>query len=218
MIKGSFTSLLSSAALALALVSGASATTVTIGNAHYVNGEGYMSSQAGAVTTTFDGLTHLPSGFTATNNLSNPLATGRSAGNYLNPTGDNSTYATTGTGVVQDAFAKGTTYFGFYWGSLDNNNDFAITESNGSTFNMYGATLASDFNVPADGNSSYFVNFFADPGTTFAVADFRSSSNAFEFDNVATATPEPGTVAMLAGGLLILVGAFRRRKSPKTSR
>ena len=206
-------SLISSAALALALVSQAGATTVTIGGTA-VAGEGLETSVVGATTTTFDGLTTLPLGYNAIGTTPvNPLVIGSTSSTYKAPTGDTSTYLTTGTGLIFNLPAAGVTYFGFYWGSLDSYNDFTITDSQNHTYNMTGAQLASSFGLNADGNSSYFVNFFADAGTTFKAAGFSSSVNSFEFDNVATATPEPGTVAMLSGGLLILAGAMRRRKA-----
>jgi hypothetical protein len=173
-----------------------------------------MTSVAGATTTTFNGLTSLPSGFSAHGTTpSDPLVNGSVLDVYKAPTGDNSTYLSTGTGVVFDTLTTPATYFGFYWGSLDTYNVFAISESNGKTLTVTGAELASEFCIPANGNSSYFVNFFADPGTTFTVAGFSSSNYALEVDNIATATPEPGTVALLAGGLLIVAGTFRRRKA-----
>ena len=90
---------------------------------------------------------------------------------------------------------------------------FAITDNSGATHSYTGASLASEFGLNATGSTSYYVNFFATPGTTFTAAGFGSANQfAFEFDNVATATPEPGTVAMLAGGLLVLAGAVRRRR------
>jgi hypothetical protein len=57
------------------------------------------------------------------------------------------------------------------------------------------------------------VNFYADPGTTFTSAGFSSTQDSFELDNIATATPEPASIATLAGGLLIVAGAIRRRKA-----
>jgi hypothetical protein len=213
MKKSNLFSLFSSAALALALVSHASATTITIGGTS-VAGQGEESSVAGAITTTFNGLTSLPSGFSSTGTTpANPLVNGSVSTVYLEPTGDTSTYLTTGTGFIIDTLAKDTNYFGFYWGSLDTYNTFQIDESNGSVLQINGAQLASEFNIAADGNSSYFVNFFSDPGTTFTSAGFTSGINSIEVDNVATATPEPGTIALLSGGLLVVAGALRRRKA-----
>ena len=204
--------LLPSAALALALVGAVSATTITSGG-HLVTNEGMMTTQAGATTTTFDGLTLLPTGFTASGTTpSNPLVSHSSNGVYAAPANDTSTFLTTGSGSITDHLAAGTTYLGFYWGSIDNYNTLSLTESNGTVLSYTGATVASAAGLDADGNHSYFVNFFANPGVTFTSATFGASRNSFEFDNVASATPEPGTVAMLAGGLLIVAGTFRRRR------
>jgi hypothetical protein len=208
--------LLSSAALALALVSQASATSITIGGID-ISGEGQISSNLGATTQTFDGMTTLPTGYlaigtTPANPLVNPPNT---PGLYSEPTNDGSTYVSTGTGAVLNlAVPAGTTYFGFYWGSLDTYNVFELQQSNGDTLDITGAQLASLVpGVVADGSTSYFVNFSADPGATFTSAGFSSLQNSFEFDNVATATPEPASLAMLAGGLLVLAGTVRRRKA-----
>jgi hypothetical protein len=208
------TSLFSSAALALALVSSASATTVTIGGTA-VAGEGMETSVQGATTMTFDGLKALPAGFSAIGTTpAIPLVSGSLYGVYQAPTGDTSTYLTTGAGAIVDlALAPGTTYFGFYWGSADTNNDFQIDESNGSILNINGTQLGALTGAAINRSNSYFVNFYADPGTTFTSAGFSSTQDSFELDNIATATPEPASIATLAGGLLIVAGAIRRRKA-----
>jgi hypothetical protein len=207
-------SFFSSVALALALVSQAGATTVTLGGTA-VAGEGVESSVAGATTMTFDGLTALPSGFVAQGTTpTSGIVSGSVTNVYKAPTGDTSNYLTTGTGFILDyAIPAGSTYFGFYWGSVDNYNTFEIDEANGKKLQLTGASLTSMFGVTVNGSNSYFVNVYADQGTSFTSAGFGSSTNAFELDNVATATPEPASLAMLAGGLLVVAGAVRRRKA-----
>jgi hypothetical protein len=208
-------SFFSSIAFALALVSQAGATTVTLGGT-LVAGEGVESSVAGAHTTTFDGLTALPAGFVANGTTPViPIANGSATSVFLSPTGDTSTYLTTGTGFILDyAIPAGSTYFGFYWGSVDTYNTFELDQSNGHNLQITGAALQSMFpTINVNGNNSYFVNVFADAGTTFTSAGFASSINSFELDNVATATPEPASIAMLACGLLAIAGTLRRRKA-----
>jgi hypothetical protein len=208
-------SFFSSVALALALVSQAGATTVTLGGTA-VAGQGLESSVAGATTMTFNGLTALPTGFVAQGTTpASGMVSGSLTNVYLAPTGDTSTYLTTGTGFILDyAIPAGSTYFGFYWGSADNYNTFEIDEANGQKLQLTGASLTSMFGVTVNGSNSYFVNVYADQGTSFTSAGFASSPlNAFELDNVATATPEPASLAMLAGGLLVVAGAVRRRKA-----
>jgi len=207
-------SFFSSLALAMALVSQANATTITLGGTT-VAGQGVESSVSGATTMTFNGLTALPAGFVAQGATpAAGLATGNLSNVFLEPTGDTSTYLTTGTGFILDyAIPAGSTYFGFYWGSTDIYNTFQINESNGSDLQITGSTLASMFpGINVNGNNSYFVNLYADAGTTFTSAGFASSNYAFEVDNIATATPEPASIAMLAGGLLVVAGSLRRRR------
>jgi hypothetical protein len=214
MTKFTFTSLLPSAALALALVSPATAATVTLGGTAIPN-EGVESSVAGATTITFDGLTSLPAGFaSAGTNPANPLVNPPSVANlYAVPTADSSTFLSTGLGTITDTLPSGTTYFGFYWGSVDIYNTLTLDLSDGSQWILTGDTLAADTGALDNVAAAYFVNFTPDPGLTFTEAIFTSSQYSFEFDNVATATPEPASIALIAGGLLAVAGAIRRRKA-----
>ncbi len=204
------------AAIALGLATSAGATTMTIGGSLDGN-QGMMTSVAGATTITFNGNTTLPNGFTASGtNPANPLVQGSHGNLYKAPSGDTSTYLTTGTGTIVDTLSTPATYFGFYWGSPDESNHLKITESNGKTFTINGDGLDPDCRFSEEGdNGSYYVNFFADAGTTFKSVEFSSCEKAFEFDNVATAsaTPEPATITIMAGGLLICAGSLRRRKA-----
>jgi len=211
MTKLSLSSFFSSAALALALVTPATATTVVTLGGTAVSGQGMESSLAAGTTTTFNN-NQLPTSFSGDGSAA--IVTGSVTNVYLTPTGDTSAYVTTGVGSLTDTLGADITSFGFYWGSVDPWNTFSITESNGqasSTLTLTGAQLGSEFNVPINGSDSYFVNFSADAGETFTSATFASTQNSLEFDNVVTATPEPASFAMLAGGLLAIAGVLRRR-------
>ncbi len=214
MINSRLFCLISEAALALALVGQASATTITVGG-DVAPSQGEVSAIAGATTITFNGLTSLPAGFTSFNTTpTDPVVQGSVTNVYRTPTGDSSTYLTTGLGTITDTLSTPSSYFGFYSGSLDYYSIVTLQESNGSSTTINGAQLASEFGIQDNGVNSYYLNFFADPGTTFTAATFASNGFSLEIDNVATAAiPEPGSVATLAGGLLILAGAIRRRHS-----
>ncbi len=105
-------------------------------------------------------------------------------------------------------------YFGLYWGSIDAYNTI--------TFLLNGAPLAggvftgADFS-PADGNqtaaaTNEYVDFFFSGGQAYNQVSFSTSQLNFEFDNMAYgAIPEPGSLALLAAGLLGFGVLARRR-------
>jgi hypothetical protein len=213
MTKTIITSIFSTAALALALVSPLSATTITVGGTSVLN-EGVMSSVAGATTQTFDGLTSLPSGFTASGTTpANPLVHGSLVNVYASPQNDTSTYLTTGLGTITDTLAAGTDYFGVYWGSVDTYNTLTLKESNGQQVVINGDTLHAATGAIDNGTTSYYTNVFASPGVSFTSAVFASTNYAFEVDNVSSATPEPASLALFAGGLLTIAGVIRRKRN-----
>ena len=123
---------------------------------------------------------------------------------------DNSQYLTTGTGTATLTFQQGQHYLGILWGSVDSYN--TLTFYNGAA--AVGSISGSQVLTPADGyqfaGGSAYVNVFSTTAFTSVVA--RSGSNAFEFDNVAYAVPEPASLAMCATALVGLTGAAARKR------
>jgi hypothetical protein len=195
--------------------------------ATYVNfdnlaGTGNAGGVSNGVTVAFDGAAPPPGGQTWTPPPnSNP---GVNAAPYLsNSNGtlfgdpnngeDTTPYLTTGTGSVTLSFAPGQTYLGLLWGSVDLYN--TLTFYSGAT--NLGAITGGDVTAAANGDQgasgTFYVNIHSTVGFDRVVA--TSSQYAFEFDNVAYATPEPSTLisASMAGllGLGYSLNRYRRR-------
>ncbi len=189
----------SAAALALGLAMPATATTITVTSAPFVN-TGWVSSGS------------LPSSW-ADFGPTAGVATGSVFNEYMAPGGDSSPYAYVGANSYIIGDFAATSVFSLYWGSADSFNTIAFTDTNGAvtTFGLGGEAIPG---LSLDTDSSAYVTF-QDTGALWTEVKFTSGGNSFEFADVsftALPTPEPNSIALLAGGLLICAGAVRRRK------
>lgn len=121
---------------------------------------------------------------------------------------DNGTYAAEGFNALRIDFASPTSAFGFNWGA----SDYAWT--------LYaydsGSTLLGTYALPITmaSNAGEFVGL-AVPGISYAVLDLDGTTYDWVFvDNFAHAAPvpEPGTLLLLGGGVLGLIGSRRKAR------
>ncbi len=205
MSKVHLSSLFSVAALFLGLTIPAAATTVSIT-------AGPWSPVSGVSTTTFD--SGLPSNFSTTGSLAG-TRTGSLLNVYMTPTGDTTPYAYVGpNSSITETLAPGTDYVGFYWGSPDYYNTVTFTNASGGT-EVWGLGGTPVPGLVTDQLTAAYVGFW-DTGAAWTSITWTTGGPAFEFDNVSTssATPEPASIFLLAGGLVAVgAGALRRRRS-----
>jgi hypothetical protein len=128
---------------------------------------------------------------------------------------DSTYYVTTGVGGAKLSFPGQEHYVGLLWGSVDTYNWLEFY--NGAT--LVGTVTGTDVNLSANGdqgmNGTFYVNMISTLAFDSIVA--RSSSYAFEFDNVAydtsqnVLTPEPLSLALFGTGLALFAARRRRR-------
>jgi hypothetical protein len=202
-------SILTTLAVGLATASLGFSTTITIGGTPSGT-SGETTSVSETSVTDFDTWT-LPSNYTLTGSAG--IVSGNANGQYASPAGDSTPYLSTGTGSVTINFsAEPIDYFGLYWGSVDAYNGIVFTDTLGNTSAYSGSSLAA-LGVLVNGNESAYVNFFGSGSEQWSSVTLFSTENAFEFDNVATAAPEPASLAMAGLGMgLAAFGIIRRRK------
>lgn len=144
------------------------------------------------------------------------IVSGSQSGVYATPYGITDRYLTVGNGSATLSLNGTYDYFGLYWGSIDTYNFLSFYLDNEIVRTFSGSDLPP---LLADGNqvestSNRYLNFLFSDGDVFNRIVMRSDGYAFESDNHAVravSVPEPGTLGLLAAGLLG-VGLSRRRR------
>lgn len=146
------------------------------------------------------------------------IVSGSVSGQYATPYRITDNYLTVGNGSATLSLDGTYDYFGLYWGSIDAYNylSFYLEDELVKTFG--GSDLPP---LLADGNqvewtSNRYLNFFFTDGDLFDSIVLRSDGYAFESDNHAlraVSVPEPGTLGLLAAGLLGAALSRRRRST-----
>ncbi len=151
------------------------------------------------------------------------VTTGSLGGIRAQPFGSTGNYATVGPsdgtpGLLNLASFATISAVSFIWGSVDTYNTLRVLDRSGIEFASY---TGADVSALANGDTT---NPFTNPLVTISFSgldaanvgalEFSSTSNAFEFDNVAVvsgAVPEPATWAMMLFGFGVVGSALRRR-------
>jgi hypothetical protein len=148
------------------------------------------------------------------------IVSGTSPGNNANPAGYAGNYMAILGGQSETLkFSHSMDIFGLYWGSIDTYNsvEFLLNGAQVGAI-IKGSDLAAPIAATGNqlgANSNAYVTF---SNLLFDEVILSSSSNSFEFSNVAAAAPEPATWAMMILGFCGVGFMAYRRKNKHSFR
>jgi hypothetical protein len=139
--------------------------------------------------------------------------TGMSVAPAVGSTGNYAAVEALGTYTTSFAASN---VFSFVLGSLDAYNTLVLNFADGSTSGALNGAAITGAGTSVVGHPSGTVTYRVTSGSLITGATFTSGQNAFEFDNLASAVPEPAAWGMMILGFG-LVGGVMRRRSAKVS-
>lgn len=202
-----YSMILGAAALAVVSVSASAAPTVS-----FAAGSG-ATAPGTTVFQNFDGFaagSTLPGGI-------NALALDSSGSNGARPAyGSTGNFGSVLGGGTWTVDFGATSIFSFVLGSLDTYNSLTLHFADNSSITYLGGQIINDLSFPSgnqiSGETNGVITYNANGGPLIVGATFGSTSNSFEFDNLARAVPEPATWALMILGFGAIGGAMRRRR------
>lgn len=107
-----------------------------------------------------------------------------------------------------------TNVFSFVLGSLDTYNSLTLRFADGGSQTLTGNDIIGIDGLFRPGGT---VTYRVTSGSLLTGATFGSTANSFEFDNLATAVPEPAAWGMMIMGFGLVGGVLRRRSAKVSS-
>lgn len=162
----------------------------------------------------FDGFA--PNASIGTNAIASPSNQANAARPMFGSTGNFGAVLSGGSYTVNFAAAS---VFSFVLGSLDTFNTLTLYLSDGTSQAYQGGQIINDLTFPSgnqiSGETNGVVRFNAGTGPSIVGAQFQSTGNSFEFDNLANtaAVPEPATWAMMLLGFGAMGSMLRTRRT-----
>ena len=129
------------------------------------------------------------------------------AGAAVQPTGSTGNYAAVLAGGSFSTAFSASSVFSFLLGSLDSYNNLTLRFADGTATQLVGTAITGGTALNSNGTVTYRVT----SGPLLTGATFGTAGNSFEFDNLASAVPEPAAWGMMILGFGLVGGVLRRR-------